>query len=87
LWNKRISHLGFNLYIYDKNKIRIADGWITIENVAAGQSVKFQTAVHALGTPVSVELAVNSVPAELQPLAPLKKVSIRGRYKPLIATK
>src|SRR5208282_1399994 len=43
---------------------------------APGESVKFQTTVHALGTPASFELAVNSVPAELQPLAPPKKVSI-----------
>jgi PEGA domain len=76
LWNKKISHLGFNLYLYDKNKVRIGDGWITIENVPPGRSVKFQTTVHALGAPASVELAVNSVPAELQPLAPPKKVSI-----------
>jgi hypothetical protein len=32
--------------------------------------------VHALGRPVSVELAVNSVPDELQPLAPPKKISM-----------
>jgi len=76
LWNKKISHLGFNLYLYDKNKIRIGDGWITLDNVTPGQSIKFQTTVHALGTPVSVELAVNSVPADLQPLAPPKKVSV-----------
>jgi len=76
LWNKRISRLGFNLYLYDKNKVRIGDGWITIENVSPGQSVKFETTVHTLGTPASAELAVNSVPAELQPLAPPKKVSI-----------
>ena len=76
LWNKKISHLGFNLYLFDKNKVRIGDGWITIENVPPGQTVKFQTTVHALGTPTSVELAVNSVPTELQPLAPPKKVSM-----------
>jgi hypothetical protein len=76
LWTKKISHLGFNLYLFDKNKVRIGDGWITLENVPPGQSVKFQTTVHALGTPVSVELAVNSVPAELQPLAPPKKISM-----------
>ena len=76
LWNKRISRLGFNLYLYDKNKVRIGDGWITIENVPPGQSIKFETTVHTLGTPASAELAVNSVPAELQPLAPPKKVSI-----------
>ncbi len=76
LWTKKISRLGFNLYLYDKNKARIGDGWITLENVPPGQSVKFQTTVHALGTPVSVELAVNSVPIELQPLAPPKKISM-----------
>lgn len=76
LWNKKISHLGFNLYLYDRNKVRIGDGWITLDNIAPGQAVKFQTTVHALGTPASVDLAVNSVPAELQPLAPPKKVSI-----------
>jgi hypothetical protein len=75
LWSKKISRLGFNLYLFDKNKVRIGDGWITIENVPPRQSVKFQTTVHALGTPTSVELAVNSVPTELQPLAPPKRVS------------
>ncbi len=54
LWNKKISHIGFNLYLYDKNKVRIGDGWINIDNVAAGQTIKFQTTVHAMGTPVSV---------------------------------
>ena len=37
LWNKKISGLGFNLYLYDKNKARSGDGWITIENVPPGQ--------------------------------------------------
>ena len=37
LWTKKISHRGFNLYLYDKNKVRIGDGWITIENVIPGK--------------------------------------------------
>jgi hypothetical protein len=86
LWNKKITHIGFNLYLYDKNKARIGDGWIALDNVSPGQTVKFQTTVHALGTPVSVELAVNSVPAELQPLAPPKKVSITVNSVPQGAT-
>src|SRR5271165_280168 len=61
LWNKKISHLGYNLYLYDKNKVRIGEGWMTLDNVAPGQTVKFQTTVHALGTPASSELAANSV--------------------------
>src|SRR5208282_271303 len=86
LWNKKISHLGFNLYLYDKNKIRIGDGWITLDNVSPGQSVRFQTTVHALGTPVSVEVVANSVPVELQPLAPPKKVSLTVNSVPQGAT-
>jgi hypothetical protein len=86
LWGKRISHLGFNLYLYDKNKIRIGDGWITIDNVSPGQTVKFQTMVHAMGTPVSVELSPNSMPPELQPLAPPKKISMTVNSVPQGAT-
>jgi hypothetical protein len=86
LWNKKITHIGFNLYLFDKNKVRIGDGWITIDNVAPGQAVKFQTTVHALGSPASVDIAANSVPAELQPLAPPKKVSITVNSVPQGAT-
>src|ERR1700727_657809 len=32
LWNKKISHLSFNFYLFDKNKVRIGDGWITLDN-------------------------------------------------------
>jgi hypothetical protein len=76
LWTKKISHLGFNLYLYDKNKVRIGDGWITLDNIGPGEAVRFETTVHSVGTPASAELIPNSVPAELQPLAPARKVSI-----------
>jgi PEGA domain-containing protein len=86
LWTKPIAQIGFNLYLYDKNKVRIGNGWITLDHVVPGQSVRFQTTVHAMGAPVSVELVANSVPAELQPLAPAKKVSITVNSVPQGAT-
>ena len=86
LWTKKISHLGFNIYLYDKNKVRIGDGWITLDNVSPGQAVKFETTVHTVGTPVSVELQPNSVPVELQPLAPARKVSLTVNSVPQGAT-
>jgi hypothetical protein len=86
LWTKKISRIGFSLYLYDKNKVRIGDGWITLENVSPGQAVKFQTTVHALGSPVSVDLAANSVPAELQPLAPPRKITMTINSVPQGAT-
>src|SRR5439155_14980930 len=76
VWGKKISDATFTLYLFDKNKARIGEGWITLSNVAAGQSVKFQTTVGASGTPVSLEIVPRSLPAELQPLAPPKVISI-----------
>ncbi len=76
VWGKKISRMGFSLYLFDKNKVRIGEGWIALNDVPAGQSVKFQTTVGASGVPVSLELAVNSLPPELQPLAPAKTISI-----------
>ncbi len=86
MWSKKISHMGFNLYLYDKNKVRIGDGWITFENVGPGQEVKFETTLHTVGVPVSVELVPNSVPVELQPLAPPRKVTITVNSVPQGAT-
>ena len=86
LWGKKISRLGFNLYIYDKNKVRIGDGWITLENVTPGQTVKFETTVHTMGAPASFELMPNSLPAELQPLAPARKVTLTVNSVPQGAT-
>ena len=76
LWGKKISTLVFAVYFYDKNKVRIAEGGITIRDVGPGQSVKFQTAVNASGTPVSLDISPISVPDELQGAKPPKMVTI-----------
>ena len=76
LWGKKISQLVFAVYFYDKTKVRIAEGGINIRDVAPGQSVKFQTAVSASGTPVYLELSPVSVPDELQAAKPPKVVTI-----------
>lgn len=86
LWSKKISHLGFNLYIYDKNKVRIGDGWIALDNVTPGQTVKFETTVHTVGAPATFELSPNSLPAELQPLGPPRQVTITVNSVPQGAT-
>src|SRR6202142_61688 len=76
LWGKKISRLTFSLYLFDKNKARIGEGWLNVENVTPGQTVKFQTMIGTSGVPVSAELEPSSLPKELQPLAPPRKVSI-----------
>jgi len=75
-WHQQISDATFFLYLFDKNKARIGEGWITLSNVGVGQSVRFQTTVGASGIPTSMEVVARSLPAELQPLAPPKTISI-----------
>jgi|KBSSwiStaDraftv2_1062776.scaffolds.fasta_scaffold51203_2 hypothetical protein len=76
LWTKKLSHASFSLYLFDKNKARIGEGTITLTNVPVGQIVKFQTTVSASGSPVSLEIAPNSLPPELGPAVPARTISI-----------
>jgi hypothetical protein len=72
LSGKLLPNANFFLYLFDKNRVRIGEGWITLTNVGSGETVKFQTTVSASGIPVSVSvetraprtvtITVNSVP-------------------------
>lgn len=73
LWEKKIPMASFSLYLFDKNKVRIGEGWLSVSNVAPGEVVKFQTTIESSGTPVSMTLVPQSLPAELQPA---KQISI-----------
>ena len=76
LWGKRISKAEFSLYLFDKNKMRIGEGWISISDVAPGEVLKFQIFAQASGTPVSTALAPRSLPSELQSYLPPKAISM-----------
>ncbi|MGO9087101.1 MAG: PEGA domain-containing protein [Candidatus Sulfotelmatobacter sp.] len=73
LSDKAIGSANFSLYVFDKNKARIGEGYINLANVSAGQTVKFQITLAASGTPAflavstsntshAVSVTVNSVP-------------------------
>jgi len=76
LWGKRISNANFSLYLFDKDKIRIGEGWISISDVAPTQVLKFQIFAQTSGTPVSTVLSPRSLPPELQAYLPPKTISI-----------
>jgi hypothetical protein len=76
LWDKKISEAAFTLYVFDKDKIRIAEAWLSISDVSPGSVVKFQTFINASGTLASLELVPRSLPTELQGFLPLKTISI-----------
>jgi len=76
LWSKPIGDASFILYLYDKNKTRIGEGWISVNNLGPGQLVKFQTSIGASGAPVAISLTARHLPPELGPLAPPKLISM-----------
>jgi hypothetical protein len=72
LSGKVLGAVNLSLYVFDKGKARIGEGYVNLSNVGVGQTVKFQITLSASGTPASLELAgtaprtismtVNSVP-------------------------
>jgi hypothetical protein len=76
VWSKPIGNANFSLYLYDKNKVRIAEAVINVSNIAAGETVKFQTTVASSGPPASLSVVARYLPKELAPLAPPRMVSI-----------
>lgn len=53
---KRIPSARFTVYLFDKNKVRVGEDTIGLNNVGPGETVKFETTVIASGIPVSVSI-------------------------------
>ncbi|HTS34070.1 MAG TPA: PEGA domain-containing protein [Candidatus Solibacter sp.] len=76
LWTKKIVDANFRLYLYDKNKTRIAEAQLTVSNVAPGETIKFQITLASSGPPASLSVVATYLPKELGPVAPTRLVSI-----------
>ena len=73
---KKISSGSFRIYLEDKQKIRIGDGWISLTNVRPGETLKMVVTAQTLGTPAAFSIAPDHLPEELAYLAPPKMVSM-----------
>ena len=51
-----ISSARFSVYLFDKNKVRVSEDFITLNNVGPGETVKLQLTLTASGIPVSVSI-------------------------------
>jgi hypothetical protein len=60
LSDKTIGGANFSLYVFDKNKARIGEGYINLTDVSAGQTVKFQITLAASGNPASLAVATSN---------------------------
>ena len=76
LWSKPFQNAAFSLYVFDKNQVRIGDGWISLTNMAPGETIKFQTNLSSAGTPSSMSLAPRTLPSELSAYLPPSTVSV-----------
>lgn len=76
LWGKVIPSASFSLYLFDKSKARIGEGYISMNNVDIGETVKFQVAMDASGVPVTFGLSPRDLPPGMGPPSVARKVSI-----------
>ena len=76
LYTKPISRAQFLLYLFDKNKVRIGDGYIDLSNIRAGETVKVPVTAETAGAPASISVSAKELPADLQSFAPPKEVSL-----------
>lgn len=76
LWGKKIPDAAFTLYLFDKNKTRIGEGWISLSNVEVGETVKFQVSVGTSGAPVALEVVPRTLPRELQAALPARTIFV-----------
>ncbi len=51
-----ISSAQFSVYLFDKTKVRISDGFMTLSNLGPGAAVKLQLTFTASGSPVSLSI-------------------------------
>src|SRR5437868_5997119 len=64
LWTKPIGNANFSLYLFDKNKMRIAEATINVSNVGPGETIKFQTTIASSGPPASLSVVARYLPKE-----------------------
>ena len=87
LWTKPLSLATFDVFFFGKDNIRIGSGYISLTNVAPGETVKFTVNFATTGgAPASLKLAANSLPKELGPAGPPKTIRITVYSVPAGAT-
>jgi len=73
---KRISQASFVFYLFDKQQVRVGQGYIDLVNVSPNETVKMQVNATAMGTPASFTITPQHLPAELAGAAPPKAIAV-----------
>jgi len=86
LWTKPIKLADFSVYFFDKNKVRIGEGYLQVTDLSPGQRAKFQLNVATAGMPASLILQPRQVPPEFQSFMPVKTIAVTVNTVPQGAT-
>jgi hypothetical protein len=70
----RVSQASFTFYLFDKQQVRIGQGYIEIANVSPNETVKMQVNAQAVGTPATFSVMAQHMPPELAGVAPPKAI-------------
>lgn len=73
---KRISQASFVFYLFDKQQVRVGQGYIDMVNVSPNETVKMQVNATAMGTPASFTITPQHLPPELAGIAPPKAIPV-----------
>jgi hypothetical protein len=82
---KKISHATFNFYLFDKNKVRVGQGYIDLSNMRPHETVKMQIMAIAVGVPTESPLTpINCLPScrEVRLLKSYPSLCTRFRQAP-----
>ncbi len=76
LWSKRISSAIFRFYMFDKNKVRIGEGYIDLTNLAPRETIRMEMHCVTAGNPLTLSVVPQTLPPELQDKAPPRIISL-----------
>jgi len=76
LWSKRIPSATFRFYMFDKNKVRIGEGYIDLSNLAPRETIRMELNCSTAGTPLTLSVVPQTLPPDLQDKAPPRMVAL-----------
>jgi PEGA domain len=76
LWSKRIPSASFRFYMFDKSKVRIGEGYLDLTNLSPHETIRMEINAVTVGTPVTLTVVPQTLPAELSAHAPPKIVTL-----------
>jgi hypothetical protein len=76
LSTKRIPQAAFTFYLFDKQQVRVGQGYIDLANVSPNETVKMQVNAQAVGSPASFTVIPQRLPPELAGATPPKLIAV-----------